>query len=144
MVQEGRQTQARERQSIWSIPGHLGRWYGGIFAFQYLLFLGLTTWDELVYQSSENAIQVVLAVQRGMTANILNMVASTYVALEGVMLAQWLKERDKRKEREAVERARQDERREWQAWYERMQEAQQAGQPFDEPPPGQQDNNPAR
>ena len=144
MVQEGRETQVRERQSIWSVPGHLGRWYGGIFAFQYLMFLGLTIWDEVVYQSSENAVQVVLAVQRGMTANILNMAASTYVALEGVMLAQWLRERDKRKEREAVERARQDERQEWQAWYERMQEAQREGRPFDEPPPGQQDKKPAR
>ena len=139
MVQEGRETQARERQSIWSVPGHLGRWYGGIFAFQYLLFLGLTIWDEAVSRTSENTVQIILAVQRGMTANILNMAASTYVALEGVMLAQWLKERDKRKEEEATKKVRQ-----WEAWHERMQEAQREGRPFDEPPPGQQDKKPAR
>ena len=96
--------------------------------------------------------QTILAVQRGMTANILNIAASTYVALEGVMLAQWLKERDKRKEREAVERAQEkvEEAQEkavkvqqqWQAWYERMQAAQREGRPFDEPPPsGQADRD---
>ena len=71
------------------------------------------------------------------------------------MLASWLKERDQRKEREAVERAeaeaeraeaeaeraeeaeraRQSESAQWLAWYQRMQAAQQEGRPFDEPPP---------
>ncbi len=138
-MQDSSPRQPVERQSIWSVPGHLGRWYGGIFAFQYLVFLGLTIWDELAHGASENTVQLILAVQRGMTANILNIAASTYVALEGVMLAQWLRERDKRKEEEAEERVRQ-----WEAWHERMQEAQQAGQPFDEPPPGQQDQRQRR
>ena len=138
-MQDNSPRQPEERQSIWSVPGHLGRWYGGIFAFQYLVFLGLTIWDELAYGASDNTVQIVLAVQRGMTANILNIAASTYVALEGVMLAQWLRERDKRKEEEAAERVRQ-----WEAWHERMQEAHQAGQPFDEPPPGQQDKKPGK
>ena len=133
--------QPPERQSIWSIPGHLGRWYGGIFAGQYLFFLGLTIWDELVYQTGDNSVQTVLAVQRGMTGNILNIAASTYVILEGVMLAHWLKERDQRKEREAVERAERVQRQ-WQSWYERMQTAQWLGLPFDEPPPtGPQNKN---
>ena len=139
MAQDSGPMQPQERQSIWSIPGHLGRWYGGIFAFQYLVLLGLTVWDELVYQSSQNAVQTILAVQRGMTANILNIVASTYLILDGVMLAQWLRERDKRKQEEAAEEVRQ-----WQAWYERMQAAQQAGQPFDDPPPGQHDKRPGK
>jgi hypothetical protein len=123
----------------------LGRWYGGIFVFQYLVFLGLTIWDEVVYQTGNNTVQTILAVQRGMTANILNIAASAYVILEGVMLAHWLRERDKRKEQEAVEeaiKARQEERRQWQAWYERWQDAQREGRPFDEPPPaGPQDRN---
>ena len=101
-------------------------------------FLGLTIWDEVVYRTGDNAVQNILAVQRGMTANILNIAASAYVILEGVMLAQWLKERDQRKQREALEQAReeaQEERKKWLAWYERWQDAQRAGRPFDEPPP---------
>ena len=116
----------------------MGRWYGGIFAFQYLVFLGLTIWDGVVYRTGDNAVQNILAVQRGMTANILNIAASAYVILEGVMLAQWLKERDQRKQREALEQAReeaQEERKKWLAWYERWQDAQREGRPFDEPPP---------
>ena len=137
-MQDNRPEQPTARQAIWSIPGHLGRWYGGIFAFQYLVFLGLTIWDEVVYRTGDNAVQTVLAVQRGMTANILNIAASAYVILEGVMLAQWLKERDQRKQQEALEQAReeaQEERKKWLAWYERWQDAQRAGRPFDEPPP---------
>jgi hypothetical protein len=109
----------------------LGRWYGVIFAVQYLVFLGLTIWDEVLYQSGHNVVQTILAIQRGMTANILNIAASAYVALEGVMLAQWLRERDKRKQQEAIDQVRQQ----WRAWYERMQAAQREGRPFDEPPP---------
>ena len=57
--------------------------------------------------------------------------------LEGVMLAQWLKERDQRKEREAVKEAQKatELNQQWQAWYERQQAAFREGRPFDEPPP---------
>ncbi len=119
-----------ERESIWSIARRLRNWYAWIFSIEYLLFLGLTIWDEVHYQTGDNALQTVLAVRRGMTANILDIVASAYVILEGVMLAQWLKERDQRKEREAVKLNQQ-----WQAWYERQQAAFRDGRPFDEPPP---------
>ena len=153
-----------ERESIWSIARRLRNWYAWIFSVEYLIFLGLTIWDEVHYQTGDNALQTVLAVRRGMTANILDIAASAYVALEGVMLAQWLKERDQRKEREAIEKAERaeraaeqavqqaseqaaeqvvqqvavqvaEERQRWLAWYERMQEAQRDGQPFTEPPP---------
>ena len=144
-MQDNRPEHPPARQAIWSIPGHLGRWYGGIFAFQYLVFLGLTIWDEVVYRTGDNAVQNILAIQRGMTANILNIAASAYVILEGVMLAQWLRERDQRKQREALEQAReeaQEERKKWLAWYESWQAAQREGRPFDEPPPtAPQDRN---
>ena len=51
------------------------------------------------------------------------------------MLAQWLRERDQRKQREAIKEAREEERKDWLAWYERLQDAQREGRPFDEPPP---------
>ena len=99
--------------------------------------MGLTIWDEVHYQTGDNALQTVLAVRRGMTANILDIVVSAYVILEGVMLAQWLKDRDQRKEREAVKEAQKatELNQQWQAWYERQQAAFREGRPFDEPPP---------
>ena len=42
-----------------------------------------------------------------------------------------------RKERELNrQEGREEERREWQGWYNRMRQAEQSGRPFDEPPPG--------
>ena len=132
-----RQGQAQERQSIWSVPVHLWRWYVVLFVIQYLAFLGLITWSETNNAGGRDPVQVLIAVQQGMTASILNMAASTYIVLEGVMLAQWLRERDKRREKEAINKA-EAQVRQWEAWYERKQSAEKEGQPFDEPPPGQE------
>ena len=142
-----------ERESIWSVPRRLRAWYAGIFVTEYLLFLALTIWDEVVYQTGDNAVQTILAAQRGMSQNLLQIAGSAYVILEVYMLAEWLRERDQRKEREAVERAeaearqaaaeaqraeaaRQELNHQWRAWYWRQRAAFQDGRPFDEPPPG--------
>lgn len=149
-----------ERESIWSVPRRLRAWYAGIFVTEYLLFLALTIWDEVVYQTGDNAVQTILAVQRGMSQNLLQIAGSAYVILEVYMLAEWLRERDQRREQAAVERAEaeaqraeaeaqraeqaeaalQEARRErdhqWRAWYWRQRAAIQDGRPFDEPPPG--------
>ena len=135
-----------ERESIWSVPRRLRAWYAGIFVTEYLLFLALTIWDEVVYQTGDNAVQTILAVQRGMSQNLLQIAGSAYVILEVYMLAEWLRERDQRKEREAVERAEAEARQaeaalrerdhQWRAWYWRQRAAFQDGRPFDEPPPG--------
>ena len=114
-----------------------------IFVIQYFSFLGLTIWDEVVGQGGSGAIEVILHVQKGMTASILNMAASTYIILEGVMLAQWLRERDERKQGEAFDEAwvegiefgREETNQNWHAWYEQLRKAQLEGRPFDEPPP---------
>ena len=78
---------------------------------------------------------------------------SAYVILEVYMLAEWLRERDQRREQAAVERAeaeaqraeqaeaalreaRREANHQWRAWYWRQRAAIQDGRPFDEPPPG--------
>ena len=142
-----------ERESIWSVPRRLRAWYAGIFVTEYLLFLALTIWDEVVYQTGDNAVQTILAAQRGMSQNLLQIAGSAYVILEVYMLAEWLRERDQRREQAAVERAERAEQAEaearqreeaarrelnhqWRAWYWRQRAAFQDGRPFDEPPPG--------
>jgi len=146
-----------ERESIWSVPRRLRAWYAGIFVTEYLLFLALTIWDEVVYQTGDNAVQTILAAQRGMSQNLLQIAGSAYVILEVYMLAEWLRERDQRREQAAVERAERAEaearqraeaeaqraeaamqelNHQWRAWYWRQLAAFQDGRPFDEPPPG--------
>ena len=127
----------QDRHSIWSVPRSLWVWYVVLFSIQYFIFLGLNIWKEIVSRGDSGTVQVILDVQKEMTASILNMAASTYIILEGVMLAQWLKDRDKRRQREAFDEGRDQTHQRWQAWYERMQSAQRDGRPFDEPPPVQ-------
>ena len=143
-MQNSEQSRVSERQSIWSVPGHLWRWYVIIFAIQYFAFLGLTIWDEVTNSVGIGTVQITLNVQKGMTAGILNMAASTYLVLEGIMLAQWLRERDERKRQEAIDRARKEadeEVKQWRNWYQRMQAAQREGLPFDELPPQDKDDS---
>ena len=139
-MQEGRPPPGGDRQSIWSVPRHLWLWFIVLFSIQYVIFLGLTIWNEIASRGDSGTVQVVLNVQKEMTASILNMAAGTYLILEGVMLAQWLRERDQRKREERLNRIRKadEELAEWKAWYERLQAAQREGLPFDEPPPGQE------
>ena len=65
------------------------------------------------------------------------------------MLAELIVEKFKKHEREVGikigrqvgrQEGLQEVRQQWQAWYERQQAAQCAGQPFTEPPPGYSDN----
>ena len=120
------------RESIWSIPRHLRRWYAGVFILQYFSFLGLTIWEKVQQQQlGADLAEMVLTANRGMGPHIPNIVASAYVIVEGIMLAEWLREWDQRR----VEKAREERDRLWQAWYERQQAAFREGKPFDEPPP---------
>ena len=124
------------RESIWSIPRHLRRWYAGVFILQYFSFLGLTIWEKVQQQQlGADLAEMVLTANRGMGPHIPNIVASAYVIVEGIMLAEWLREWDQRRVERAEKRGQDTERQLWQAWYERYQAALKEGRPFDEPPP---------
>ena len=132
-MQDNQSGQTRpSRESIWSIPRHLRRWYAGVFILQYFSFLGLTIWEKVQQQQlGADLAEMVLTANRGMGPHIPNIVASAYVIVEGIMLAEWLREWDQRR----VEKAREERDRIWEAWYERQQAAFREGKPFDEPPP---------
>ena len=148
-IEEEEQLAAGERESIWSVPRRLRRWYATIFVVQYLIFLGLTIYDVVFNQPAAGLVATILAVQRGMTANILNIAASAYAILEVYMLADWLREWDRNRFRKSRQQARTERRQREQAekalqearaeanhqWQARQQAALQAGIPFDEPPP---------
>ena len=131
---------ADRRESIWSV-GEPWRWL--YFTF-FLLLMGLGStlvgWDTLFGEgASEGVVQLLLAAfmaqaavsvaSAGMSLGI------TEVVMLSTMLARKLDERKVRILREGrlAERAVRD--AEWDAWLERMQAAQAAGETFDEPPP---------
>ena len=99
-----RQRADEERESIWSVPRRLLRWYVGIFLVEYLIFLGLTLWDEAVSKAGEGVVATILAAHRGMSDNLLHIAGSAYVIVEVSMLADWLREITERKEREKAAR----------------------------------------
>ena len=140
-MQDNQSGQTRpSRESIWSIPRHLRRWYAGVFILQYFSFLGLTIWEKVQQQQlGADLAEMVLTANRGMGPHIPNIVASAYVIVEGIMLAEWLREWDQRRveraEERGVEKGRGERDRLWEAWYERQQAAFREGKSFDEPPP---------
>lgn len=99
-----RQRADEERESIWSVPRRLLRWYVGIFLVEYLIFLGLTLWDEAVSKAGDGVVATILAAHRGMSDNLLHIAGSAYVIVEVSMLADWLREITERKEREKAAR----------------------------------------
>ena len=135
---------ADRRESIWSV-GEPWRWL--YFTF-FLLLMGagssLVGWDTLFGEGAdEGVVQLLLAAfmaqaavsvaSAGMSLGI------TEVVMLSTMLARKLDERKARILREGRQEGRLAERAvrdaEWDAWLERMQTAQAAGEAFDEPPP---------
>ena len=127
---------ADRRESIWSV-GEPWRWL--YFTF-FLLLMGvgssLVGWDTLFGEGADRGmVQLLLAAfmaeaavsvaSAGMSLGI------TEVVMLSTMLARKLDERKARILREGS--AARD--TEWDAWLERMQAAQAAGETFDEPPP---------
>ena len=137
---ENRGGRADRRESIWSV-GEPWRWL--YFTF-FLLLMGagssLVGWDTLFGEGSdEGVVQLLLT---AFMAEAAVSVASagvslgiTEVVMLSTMLARKLDERKARILREGrlAERAVRD--AEWDAWLERMQAAQAAGEAFNEPPP---------
>ena len=73
----------------------------------------------------------------GVASAVLSMMI--LAAKGGIMvLFDWAAERRKRWFEEGREEGRQEERQEWQAWAQRLLEAKERGEDFDEPPPSAQ------
>ena len=149
-LMENRGGRADRRESIWSV-GEPWRWL--YFTF-FLLLMGagssLVGWDTLFGEgASEGVVQLPLAAfmaqaavsvaSAGMSLGI------TEVVMLSTMLARKLDERKARILREGRQEGRLAERAmrdaEWDAWLERMQAAQAAGESFDEPPPSRRAND---
>lgn len=142
-----------ERESIWTIPAELKRWYFALFSIQVVI---AAVWliRTAIADGSRNGVPDIL------TFLWLNMapaaVSSATFALvivdtvNGVMvLSTWLEETiEKRKQRQiksAADKARADgiteERQRWQEWNRRREAAAAAGEEFNEPPPGADQDN---
>ncbi len=135
-----RTSRPNRRESVWSVNEGWRRLYFALF----LLLMGAGSAFTLLREAFERAADkaVIQSLADIFAGEAAASVASAGVALWitevvmlSTMLARKLDERKARILREGRREGRLAERAEWDAWLERMQTAQAAGDAFDEPPP---------
>ena len=138
--EESRNAEAEEQVSIWGIRRKLLKGYFVTFSALFLLVSGVAAW--LTYTpitSIKGTAELAMSAMGLASERILWLAAFSIITVEvGNMIAEYLiVDRYKRAKKAGEE----GERSRWQAWYERMQAAQREGRPFDEPPPGQKEDD---
>ncbi len=95
------------------------------------------TWYEVVYQTKDNTLGIMLAIGKGMSPLVIVVAAETVVLVEGyAMLAEkYLKRRYAEGRAEGCVEGRVEKQALWKAWNNRRLEAEARGEPFDEPTP---------
>lgn len=133
------------RISIPNIPATAVRWYLSVFN---LLTIYLTVTNTIFAAERENATgwQAIQYIATGelLKAGGVALIASPIIAegLKMVLAEMWLERRIRRADAKAREEMRAEAREnlrvhhsQWEAWRQRLQNAQAQGIPFDEPPP---------
>ena len=125
-----------QRESIWSVSK-------GVKHVYFALFIGLfsagTLWTVAQGVESVAALWRDLA-SLAVTAAALSMVVTEtgrYVMVLAAAFEEWREKRRQEQIARAVTAAVAEERREWEAWLQRRMEAEQRGEPFEEPPPSE-------
>ena len=128
------------RESIWSVPPGRMAQYFALFTLFASVGLGFLLWYEIFWNTSDTLPQTVLAVIKGLGLNAVGSAGLAFQIVEGpksVMVVadyftkRWLNplkeqlRQEGRAERDAM----------WDAWNARRMEAEEKGEPFDEPPP---------
>ena len=130
-----------DRDSIWSIP--LGRraLYFGLFTIYALAGIGFLVWYEIFELRADSWPETILSITQGIGAATVGAAGLALLTIEGpktVMVVadyitqRWLNPLKERLRQEGEARS----QAAWEAWNERRIAAEENGEPFDEPPPG--------
>ena len=114
-----------------------------------LTLTGLDIWYEIAHRTGDSWPETLIAIGNGASSAV-SVTFILFATVEGIVymvLAMWrlrkLREENEQKlelaVKEAAKEAREEERRRWQAWARRGEEARAAGLPFDEPPPSERE-----
>ena len=125
-----------QRESIWSVSKGVKHVYFALFI---VLFSAGTLWTVAQGVASVAALWRDLA-SLAVTAAAVSMVVTEtgrYVMVLAAAFEEWREKRRQEQIARAVTAAVAEERREWEAWNERRMEAEQRGEPFDEPLPSE-------
>ncbi len=121
--------------SIWSVRRRLFISYSVVFSLLFLLVSGIAAWLSYIpIVNFRDATELAMTAMGVASGRILWLAAFSIITVEvGNVIVEYLIV-------DRYKRGRKEERKKWQAWYERMQAAQHEGRPFDEPPPGDGEN----
>lgn len=151
-----------DRESIWSVPPARRALYFGLFTLYALAGTGFLVWYHVFAYTTDSWQQTTLSITQGIGIHTVGAAGLALLTIEGpntiMVVGDYLRKRlieplEERRRQEAQQREKEAERRQrealekgraqgeaqvqaaWEAWNERRLAAEQAGQPFDEPPP---------
>ena len=121
------------------IPEDLITWHVGLFVVLGTIGVALKIAEQLPLHERGDVLGFANAMIDGSGSVILLSATVSTVVLEGTMIfaERYLKHRFERGREEGVEQGVELERRRWTEWFARKQAAEDAGETFDEPMPGQ-------
>ena len=137
-----------ERESIWSIPAKYKGWYFSLFSIQFIIAAVWLIWVSVTDDTLPSIPKKVLFIWQGMAPMAISSAAFSLVIVEAwrmtMVIASWLEETlEKRRQRQiraAADKARtegeQAVQQRWVDWNRRREAAMSAGEDFNEPPPG--------
>ncbi len=136
--------QRPERESIWSIGRKWLPWYLGVVFAMTIGWTSFTAWFEVTRGEHDGLSEIAIAVVRGTASAaplipIYALMAITALDLIGgtVVTARYLSDKLLKPLHEKIRsEGREEVQRLWATWNQRRLEAEQNGEPFDEPPPG--------
>ena len=137
LAQDERQQQlltGEQRESIWSVGKGVKHFYFALFIVQ---FGAGTIWTVAQGVDNPAALWQVLA-SLAITAAAVSMVVTEtgrYLMVLAAAFEEWREKRRREQIARAVAETRRESDAEWEAWLQRREQAEQRGEPFDEPPP---------
>ena len=128
------------RESIWSVPPGRMAQYLALFTLFASMGLGFLLWYEIFSNTSDTLPQTVLAIIKGLGLNTAGAAGLSFQIVEGpkfvMVVADYFTKRWLNPLKEQLrQEGRAEGYAEWEAWNARRMEAEEKGEPFDEPPP---------
>lgn len=131
---------ADDRESIWTIPARLKRWYFALFSIQVVIATVVLVRAALAGENTRGVEAVLIYLWQYMAPAAVASAAFTLVIVDGInglmVLSTWLEETLEKRRRRQIRAAVESERQRWLDWNRRREAAADAGEEFTEPPPG--------
>ena len=139
-----------ERTGILNIPTRLIRWFSGTFTTVWLILIGISSYNSVTTLSGESWDAQSVGIIAAGASNIGFALPVAYVLTEVIdmVFGSWYRQRTRERARaEGLEEGREagleagkkagmhEQHKRWMEWLDRRRQAEENGQPFDEPPP---------